>query len=111
MRKELKKLNGKRLMFSAVVHGFGTRHFKDKEIPTILFREVYELSSEKLVADHLWFTKGKAWSNLSVGSKVQFEARVKEYEKGYKGSREVLDAPVTTDYKLERPTKIELLSA
>jgi hypothetical protein len=31
------------------------------------------------------------------------------YEKGYKGYREdVYDAPVKTDYKLERPTKVEV---
>lgn len=110
MRKELKKLNGKRLIFSAIVEGFGVRHFKDKEIPTILFKDVRKQPDDKIVTDHLWFTKGKSWSDMTIGQRVQFEARVKEYEKGYKGHRDVPDAPITTDYKLERPTKIELLN-
>lgn len=110
MRKELKPLDGQRLMFSAVVDGFGKRYFKDKEIPTILFREVKIVSDGKLVTDHLWFTQGKCWSDMQIGQRVQFEARVKAYEKGYKGKREVLDAPIRTDYKLERPSKIVLIS-
>ena len=36
-------------------------------------------------------------------------ARVTTYEKGYKGYRDdVYDSPVKTDYKLERPTKVEV---
>lgn len=110
MRKELKKLDGQRLMFSAVVDGFGKRYFKDKEMPTIVFRDVKRLSDELLVADHLWFTQGLCWSDLKTGQRVQFEARVKAYEKGYKGRREVVGAPIRTDYKLERPTKVQLIS-
>lgn len=109
MRKELKKLDGQRLMFSAVVKGFGVRHFKDKEIPTILFQQVCKQPENKMVTDHLWFTQGKCWSDMTIGQKVEFEARVKQYEKGYKGKREVVDAMIQTDYKLERPTKIKLL--
>ena len=109
MRRNLKALNGQRLMFSAVVDGFGKRFYKDKEITTILFKDIRKLQDGILVTDHLWFTQGKCWSNMTIGQRVQFEARVKEYEKGYKGLRQVLDAPVRKDYKLERPTKIELL--
>ena len=108
MRKELKKLNGERLRFSAKVARFGERtNYKGLPLETILLRDVRLIGTDAVLTDHLWFTKGKAWQTCKVGSYVEFDARVTTYEKGYKGRRaDVLDSPVTTDYKLERPTKV-----
>jgi hypothetical protein len=39
----------------------------------------------------------------------QFDARATDYIKGYQGHREVYDAPVSRDWKLERPTKTVIM--
>lgn len=108
MRKGLKNLNNKRLRFSADIERFGSKTaFKGPPIPTILLKNVTRSDTKEVVADHLWFTMGKSWGMAAVGGKVEFDARVSLYEKGYKGHREdVLDNPVSTDYRLERPTKL-----
>ena len=108
MRSTLKSLDKLRLIFLADISGFGKKQFKDHQSPTILLKNVRLLESGKCVTDHLWFGLGKSWEGFKAGDSVQFEARVKEYEKGYKGKRDVSNAPIRKDYKLERPTKIRL---
>ncbi len=57
-----------------------------------------------IVADHVWFTLGKGFRDvgwLSKGDRIQLDARVKTYQKGWLGAR--------TDYKLFNPTKIKVL--
>ena len=111
MRKELKKYNGDRLRFSAIIERFGEKPaYRGFPIPTLLLKNVTLLDTNKVVTDHLWFTKGKSWENFKVGDTIEFDARVTTYEKGYKGYRDdVFDSPIEIDYKLERPTKITLL--
>ena len=48
---------------------------------------------------------------MEAGDVVEFEARVTPYEKGYKGGREYVYKPVTIDYKLSRPTKVEKITS
>ncbi len=111
MRKELKRYNGERLRFTAEVERFGEKaSFRGAPIPTLLLKNVRILGQEVIITDHLWFTKGKSWDACRPGTHVAFDARVTPYEKGYKGRKEVFDAPVMIDYRLERPTKIEVLS-
>lgn len=109
MRKELKKLNGKRLSFTATVERFGEKPaYRGWLIPTVLLTNVKIKGTEKVITDHLWFTKGKSWDGCVTGCTVEFDARVTTYEKGYKGFRDdVYDSFVELDYKLERPTKVE----
>ncbi|CAH0530728.1 hypothetical protein CTH30272_03070 [Allocatenococcus thiocycli] len=110
MRKELKAIDGQRMRFVARVGRFGEKSaFRGGPIPTILLNDVRIAETGKQVTDHLWFTKGKSWDLCKVGLEVEFDARVTTYEKGYKGYRDdVYDAPITIDYKLERPTKIKI---
>jgi hypothetical protein len=63
-----------------------------------------------LLTDHLWFTTGKWSAGLAVGDIFEFEARVADYIKGYQGRREVFDAPVSRDWKLQRPTQVTIRS-
>lgn len=80
-------------------------HGQDK---TILLRNI-KRKDGKIVSDHLWFNFTKGFSNLGElqeGDIIQFDARVKEYEKGYKGWREDVYKPIEIDYKLSHPTKI-----
>ena len=66
-----------------------------------------------MITDHLWFNNTKAFQavNLEAGDVVEFDARVKPYEKGYKGRREYVDKPITIDYKLSWPTKVEKITS
>ena len=111
MREELKKINGKRLRFTAVVERFGQKSaFRGNPIPTVLLKEVRIVGTDDIVTDHLWFTKGKSWDDTFVGGVVEFDARVGVYEKGYKGYRDDVDNPVHSDYRLERPTKVTVVT-
>jgi len=78
---------------------------------TLLLRDVTEVTSGKVVTEHLWFnfTKGfQAIEPLVEGDVIQFNARVSQYERGYKGHNweRAIENPVETDYKLSRPTRI-----
>ena len=68
----------------------------------------------KKVTDHIWFSMTKGFEKLgelTEGDPIQFDARVKEYIKGYNGYREETrwEKPVEKDYKLNNPTKIKVL--
>lgn len=77
----------------------------------LLLRQVHRADQGELVPDHLWFTCAKTWCDplLRPGERIAFDARVSRYEKGYTGGREeaMRDAPAGTDYRLERPTRVE----
>ena len=116
MRKELKKLNGQRELFTAKIVREGRKSsFKGASLPTILLKEVRRVSDGKLMCDHLWINKTKAFASLdlSVGLKVQFLARVKPYSKGYQGRKEELkkeiNKEVKQDFKLSHPTQVKVL--
>ena len=59
-----------------------------------------------------WMTIGNWSRNLKIGDKIEFDARVTTYMKGYMGRRDDVDAAalLEKDYKLSRPTKIKVLS-
>jgi len=108
MREELKKINEVRSTFTATFERMGTKSSFGHPKPTMLFKDVRNQTGE-IVAEHLWFnyTKGFMELDLQVGNVVQFDARVKAYEKGYKGRRDdVWDSPIETDYKLSHPTHV-----
>ena len=113
VRKELKKLgNEERFRFMAEFartgfatsfnNSYGNTIYK----PTILFKNLVLLPENQYITDHLWFNYGKQFmrlGDLKVGDKVQFDARVATYQKGWYLSK-------TTDFKLTRPTKVKLIS-
>lgn len=109
MRESLKNQDGIRGTFSGTVARFGTKSaYRGAPIPTVLLQDVKDASG-KVVTDHLWMTVGLQIQRLSlqIGEKVFFDARVTQYEKGYKGYREdVYDAPIEVDYRLSNPTKV-----
>ena len=108
MRKELKKINEVRATFTATFERMGTKSSFGHPKPTLLFKDVRD-SNGKIVSNHLWFnyTMGFMRLGLQAGDVVQFDARVKAYEKGYRGRREdVWDSPIETDYKLSHPTQL-----
>jgi|SRR5579862_1443914 len=109
MREVLKEQEGIRSTFRGTVARFGTKPaYRGYPIPTVMLSDVKDKTG-KVVADHIWFVIGVQMQrlNLQVGDEVIFDARVTEYEKGYKGYREdVYDAPIEVDYRLSNPTKV-----
>jgi hypothetical protein len=108
LRKELKKLNEKRVVFTAVVERFGKKNsWLGRQEDTILFKDVRFAANQKTATDHIWFTVGQTFSalDLKIGDKIQFEARIGEYEKGYV-NHGWIDLR-QKDYKLNWPTKFQ----
>src|SRR5438045_9635814 len=98
-------LEGVRQTFRAVFVRFGSKSaYSGPPIPTALFRDVTDAAGEPM-CDHLWFTVGKQMEALALQADevIEFDARVTRYEKGYKGHRWDVDAPISTDYRLSRP--------
>lgn len=100
---------GRRISVVAEVGNFGNKkNWHGYYEQTVCFINLEDKVGNKL-CEHLWFTIRKriAALNLEVGDKVEFEATVKSYLKGYKGRRDdVHDKPLQRDYKLSNPTKM-----
>ena len=113
MRKELSKNDGQRKKFTAIFNRIGSkRNYKGYSEPTILLIFVIDLETNKKVTDHLWFTLTKGFETAGIkegkeGAIVEFEARIKEYKKGYVNNRYKINNG-EIDYKLSHPTKIRL---
>lgn len=116
MRKDLQPLNEKRLRFTGIFVRYGTKHgWKGATLTTILLKNITDISG-KQVTDHLWFNLTmefmKIESQLNQGAVIGFDARVKQYTKGYKGCRDdVYDKLVEVDYRLSHPTNIQIIKA
>ena len=111
MRKRLSEDAGLRKRFSAVVERFGKKiNYKGYSEETILLKEIRDVESQEMVADHLWFTFSLAFqkAKISEGCTIEFDARVKDYTKGYI-NRKVGINNRKTDFKLSNPTKIRIL--
>lgn len=111
MRNKLKEIDGERQTFYGEFVRLGVKNGFRGTVETVLFKSIYD-SNNKFITDHLWFnlTRGFEKLFLKPGDKVQFDARVQSYIKGYKGSRkEVLNSAKgvqKTDYQLTRPSRI-----
>jgi hypothetical protein len=109
MRRNLAAESGKRKKFSATFIRIGKKmNYKGYTEETILLKSIVDLETNKVVTDHIWFsyTKGFEKIALTEGTHLEFEARVKEYSKGYVRKDLKINNRVT-DYKLSHPTKIK----
>ena len=76
----------------------------------MLLKNIKDLKNN-VVCNHLWFNYTKQFKflgDLKQGNIIKFDARVKEYIKGYVNNREFVDDR-TFDYKLSYPTKISVI--
>jgi len=108
MRTELKNQEGTRKKFEAVFVKFGKKiNYLGYSEETVLLKNILDIEQKKIVADHVWFTYTKNFQLIALveGIHIQFEARVKKYNKGYVNSRYKINKK-STDYKLSHPTKI-----
>lgn len=111
MRKKLEADKGKRKKFKAVFDRIGKKkNFKGYSEDTVLLKNIIDAETNAIVADHVWFTFIKAFEKISLvkGVEIEFEARVKEYEKGYV-SRLLKINNSKIDFKLSHPTKIKVV--
>lgn len=116
MRTALQKLGERdRHPFTATVQRFGwKRGYQGHDRRTVCVTDVKMDGDRPFhVTSHLWFVVGKQMErmNLKPGDRIRFFARVKQYEKGYKGNRwDVPDKPIETDYCLSHPNNFSKLS-
>lgn len=111
MRKTLAKEEGQRKKFNAVFSRLGKKvNYQGYSEDTILLIEIRDAGTKQIVADHLWFSYTKSFEKitLSEGVHLEFEARVKEYSKGYVNSKYKINQS-RKDFKLSHPTKIRII--
>ncbi|HYX17869.1 MAG TPA: hypothetical protein VE944_26620 [Nostoc sp.] len=101
MRVDLKNTgSNKRYRFVALIGRTGNKadwkHSKD----TVLLLNVRLESESKILADHLWMNKSKAFNSINEGDKITFEARVCIYTSASK-----------IDYSLSYPTKVKKIES
>ena len=110
-RKELGDLgDDDRFTFRGVFVRTGSKGGKSRL--TVLLKDVRKKGSSKVITDHIWFnyTDGFRKLDLYPGDEVEFDARVKEYKKGYWGDneRKARRRPeASISYKLSHPTKVK----
>ena len=112
MRKELAAEKGKRKKFKAVFSRVGKKvNNNGYSEETVLLKNIVDVETSKQVADHVWFsyTQGFVKEALMAGDSLEFEARVKEYHKGYVNKNYKINNR-TTDFKLSYPTKFKKLT-
>ncbi len=107
MRNALQQRDGERATFLGTFERMGTKRGWAGDEPTVLLKDIRTPDGTP-ICDHLWFNRTKAFAALGLvpGDVIQFDARVKEYEKGYKGRREDVYVAIEIDYKLSHPTKV-----
>ena len=108
MRRQLATQIGERKKFHATFVRWGKKtNYHGFSEETLLFKNVVDLASNKIVTEHVWFAYTKNFQKISFepGMLIEFEARVRQYTKGYKNSRYNINRQ-TIDYRLSHPTKI-----
>ncbi len=111
MRTELEVIKDVRAEFIATFVRYGKKSaYKGPMLTTLLFRNV-KYRDGNIVCSHIWFTQTKGFRafDFKEGDQIKFQARVKEYTKGYKGYRDDVDKPIEIDYRLSHPTNIQRL--
>ncbi len=108
MRTELAYRDGERATFCGTFERFGSKRGWMGDEPTLLLKDIRTPDGTP-ICDHLWFNRTQQFAalDLAPGDVVQFDARVKAYEKGYKERRDDVYVPIETDYKLSHPTKVQ----
>ncbi|CAN5448129.1 hypothetical protein BH09BAC3_BH09BAC3_32570 [soil metagenome] len=113
MREGLAKSDGIRKKFRGIFACIGKKaNYKGYSEETILLNSIIDLETNQKVTDHIWFSFTKGFQDAGLkegkeGSIVEFEARVKEYKKGYVNKAAGINQR-HADYKLSNPTKIKI---
>lgn len=107
----MEEMEGERKTFSGTFVRFGIKNGWNGPEETVLLTNIKD-AEEHVITDHLWFnlTKGFKKLGLRKADVVSFNARVAQYEKGYKGYRDDVYSEVEIDYKLSYPSKVRKLT-
>lgn len=112
MRKRLANDKDERKKFRALFARFGKKvNYKGYSETTVLLTDITDAETNHIVTEHLWFayTAGFEKANIREGMRIEFEARIKEYTKGYVNKKYGINNR-KKDYKLSHPTKIRIIS-
>lgn len=112
-RKELQRIDGQRLRFTATLARRGERSgWGVRPVTTLLLTELARADTGQPLADHIWIDDGVWSSAIPAGAQIAFDARVGQYQKGYRGNRADIDAPPpSVDWHLARPTNVKMRNA
>jgi len=112
IRKRLAAAEGERKKFHAKFSRLGKKvNYKGYSEDTILLVEIKDVATNAVVAGHVWFSFTKGFENIKLteGVEIEFEARIKEYKKGYVNKKIGINKR-SIDYKLSHPTKISIVA-
>ena len=110
MRKALGDKEGQRRSFKATFARFGSkRGYQGYKEETILLKNIVDIETNKVIADHAWFNYTKSFQRFKLieGMQIGFDARIKEYHKGYVNTRYGIDDR-KKDYRLSHPTNVSI---
>jgi hypothetical protein len=110
-RTKLASAEGERKSFKGTFSKFGKKvSYKGYSEETVLLINIIDVENNEVVTDHAWFslTKGFEKINPKEGDVLIFEARIKEYKKGYVNKRAGINNQ-RKDFRLSHPTKISLV--
>ena len=110
MRKALADKEGERRSFHATFARFGSKQgYQGYKEETILLKNIVDIVTNKIIADHAWFNFTKSFQRLKLteGMHITFDARIKEYRKGYVNKRYGIDQR-KKDYRLSHPTNVSI---
>ena len=111
MRKILAKDAGPRKTFIGTFARTGKKiNYNGYSEDTILLTNIVDAETKEQVCDHIWFSYTKAFEKITLkeGCLISFDARVKEYSKGYVNRKMQINQK-RTDFKLSHPTKVTLI--
>lgn len=111
MRKKLAEEVGARKKVIGVFAHYGKKvNYKGYSEETVLVEQIVDAETNQVMCDHLWFslTKGFEKLKLTKGDVLQFDARIKEYQKGYKNRAYKINN-TSKDFKLSHPANISLV--
>ena len=105
MRERLKAIDRVRARFRGTFSKFGERTSHGYVKRMALLVDVTDLRGEEM-CDHVWLNLTLQVERLGLkpGDRIEFDARVKPYKKGYYDNRQV-------DYRLSNPTNFTKLGA
>jgi hypothetical protein len=110
-RLKLASAEGERKIFKGTFSKFGKKvNYKGYSEPTVLLINITDVEKNELVTDHAWFSLTKGFENINPkeGDVLTFEARIKEYKKGYVNKKYGINNQ-RKDFRLSHPTKISLV--
>ena len=113
MRSGLRGDLGQRKRFKAIFVRIGKKSgFKGRSEETMLLKNVTDAETGKLLTDHVWLNLTESFlaAGIQEGMTIEFEARVKEYTKGYVNRRYDVDQQ-KKDLRLSHPTKFRVATS